>query len=188
LLYRSLLESNLAPLVLLSLLANCFLVAPLLKIGLGQPPQEASTDQKHPVLLGGMTVLAILLVIFGLHPPLLGLLIGAQSALAAWPSLPDLIYAPGVSLSGVSLVATLLSLAMGYVLYSRGELIVARAGVSLETVQIVARMDWLFRALEWTEHRTASMLESSGRFFEGARSPGWILVFATLVALLLLSS
>lgn len=85
-------------------------------------------------------------------------------------------------------MATLLSLAMGYVLYSRGELIVARAGVSLETVQIVARMDWLFRALEWTEHRTASVLELSGRFFEGARSPGWILVFATLVALLLLSS
>jgi multicomponent Na+:H+ antiporter subunit A len=188
LLYRSLLESNLAPLVLLSLLGNCFLVAPLLKMGLGQPPQEASTDQKHPVLLGSMTVLAILLVIFGLHPPLLGLLMGAQSAPAAWPNLPDLIYAPGVSLSTVLLVATLFSLAMGYVLYSRGELIVARAGVSLETVQIIARMDWLFRALEWTEHRTASMLELSGRFFEGARSPGWMLVFATLVALLLLSS
>jgi formate hydrogenlyase subunit 3/multisubunit Na+/H+ antiporter MnhD subunit len=188
LLYRSLLESNLAPLVLLSLLANCFLVAPLLKMGLRQGAEEASQGQIHPVLLGSMTVLAILLVIFGLYPPLLGLLMGAESALAAWPNLPDLIYAPGVPLSAVPLVATLLSLAIGYVMYSKGELIVARAGVSLETVQIVARMDWLFRALYWAGHWAASMLELSGRFFEGARSPGWMLVFATLVALLLLSS
>ena len=188
LLYRSLLESNLAPLVLLSLLANCFLVAPLLKMGLAQPQQEASTGRMPPILLGSMTVLAILLVIFGLHPPLLGLLTGPQSALAAWPTLADLIYAPGVSLSAILLVGTLLSLAIGYVLYSRGELIVARAGVFLETVQMVARMDWFLRALDWTEHRATSMLELSGRFFEGARSPGWILVFATLVALLLLSS
>jgi len=188
LLYRSLLESNLAPLVLLSLLANCFLVAPLLKMGLAQPQQEASTGRMPPILLGSMTVLAILLVIFGLHPPLLGLLTGPQSALAAWPTLADLIYAPGVSLSAILLVGTLLSLAIGYVLYSRGELIVARAGVFLETVQMVARMDWFLRALDWTTHRATSMLELSGRFFEGARSPGWILVFATLVALLLLSS
>ena len=67
-------------------------------------------------------------------------------------------------------------------------MIVARAGVFLETVQMVARMDWFLGALDWTEHRATSMLELSGRFFEGARSPGWILVFATLVALLLLSS
>jgi formate hydrogenlyase subunit 3/multisubunit Na+/H+ antiporter MnhD subunit len=188
LLYRSLLESNLAPLVLISLLANCFLVAPLLKMGLAQLQQGANTGPMYPVLLGSMTVLAILLVIFGLHPPLLGLLTGAQSALAAWPTLPDLIYAPGASWSAVLLVGTLLSLAIGYVLYSRGELIVARAGVFLEMVQMVARMDWLLRALDWTAHRVTSMLELSGRFFEGARSPGWILVFATLVALLLLSS
>jgi multicomponent Na+:H+ antiporter subunit A len=188
LLYRALLESNLAPLVLLSLLANCFLVAPLLKVGLGQLPQAEGKGQMHPVLLGSMAVLAILLVIFGLHPPLLGVLMGAQSALAPWPNLSDLIYEPGTSSSAVLLVATLLSLATGYVLYSRGELIVARAGVSLETVQIVARMDWLFRALGWTEHRTAWIIERSGRFFEGSRSPGWILLFATLVALLLLSS
>jgi multicomponent Na+:H+ antiporter subunit A len=188
LLYRSLLESHLAPLVLLSLVANCFLVAPLLKMGLGQPPQEASTRQKYPVLLGSMTVLALFLIIFGLHPPLLGFLTGAQSALAAWPNLGDLVYAPGVPLATVSLVATLVSLAMGYLMYSRGELIVVRAGVSLETVQVIARMDWFYRALDWMGQRTRSMLELSGRFFEGARSPGWILVFATLVAVLLLST
>jgi multicomponent Na+:H+ antiporter subunit A len=188
LLYRSLLESNLAPLVLISLVANCFLVAPLLKMSLARPKQDDSTGQTHPVLLGIMTVVAILLVVFGLHPPLLGLLTGAQSALAAWPTLPDLLYAPGESWSTILLVGTLLSLAMGYVLYSKGELIVARAGVFLETVQMVARMDWFLRALDWTTLRVTSIVELFGRFFEGARSAGWILVFATLVALLLLSS
>jgi hypothetical protein len=135
-----------------------------------------------------MTVLALVLMIFGLHPPLLGLLTGAQSALAAWPSLGELIYAPEVPSSTVSLVAILLSLVMGYLMYSRGELLVARAGVSLETVQIVARMGWFYRALNWTVHVTTSVFELAGRFFEGGRSPGWILVFATLVALLLLST
>jgi hypothetical protein len=65
---------------------------------------------------------------------------------------------------------------------------VARAGVFLETVQMVARMDWFLRALDWTTLRVTSIVELFGRFFEGARSAGWILVFATLVALLLLSS
>jgi len=187
LLYRSLLESNLAPLVLISLLANCFLVAPLLKLGLAQPQQGASAGPMYPVLLGMITVLTILLVSFGLHPPLLGVLTGAQSALAAWPTLADLINAPGQSVSAL-VVGTLLSLAIGYVLYSKGELIVTRAGVFLETVQLVARMDWFLRALVWTTDRATSVVELFGRFFEGARSPGWILVFATLVALLLLSS
>jgi multicomponent Na+:H+ antiporter subunit A len=187
-LYLSLLESHLAPLVLLSLVANCFLAAPLLKMGLGQPLRKAGAGQKRPVLLGSMTVLASLLVIFGLHPPLLGLLMGARSAPAAWPSLADLIYTPGAPSSTLLLVAALVSLGMGYLMYRKGELIVARAGVSLETVQAVARMDWLYATLDWVVRRITSALESFGRFFEGARSSGWILLFATLVALLLLSS
>jgi multicomponent K+:H+ antiporter subunit A len=188
LLYQSLVESNLAPLVLLSLVANSLLVAPLLKIVLARPAQDEDQGVMNPVVLGSMTILALLLVVFGLHPPLLGLVVGAQSALAAWPDLPALVYSPATPLSSIESLATLLSLAAGYLVYRSGKVIVERAGISLETVQSVARMDWLFGALAWSGRRVASVLELGGRFFEGTRSTGWILVFATLVALLLLTS
>jgi formate hydrogenlyase subunit 3/multisubunit Na+/H+ antiporter MnhD subunit len=188
LLYQLLVESHLAPLVLLSLLANGFLVAPLLKMGLEQPKQDADRGLMRPVVLGSMTVLAIALVVFGLHPPLLDLVVGAQSTLAAWPDLPSLVYSPTTALLSAQLVATLLSLAAGYLMYRRGKVIVERAGISLETVQSVARMDWLFSALDWSGQRAASILELVASFFEETHSTGWILVFATLVALLLLTS
>jgi len=188
LLYQSLVESNLAPLVLLSLLANSFLVAPLLKMGLEQPAQDGDQGVMNPVVVASMTILAIPLVVFGLHPPLLGLVVGAQSALAACPDLLGLVYSPTTPLPSVQFAATLLSLAGGYLLYRRGKVIVERAGISLETVQSVARMDWLFSALDWSGQRASSILELVGSFFEGTHSPGWILVFATLVALLLLTS
>lgn len=188
LLYQSLVESNLAPLVLLSLLANSFLVAPLLKMGLEQPAQDGDQGVMNPVVLVSMTILAIPLVVFGLHPPLLSLVVGAQSALAAWPDLVGLVYSSTTPLPSVQFAAALLSLAGGYLLYRRGKVIVERAGISLETVQSVARMDWLFSALDWSGQRASSILELVGSFFEGTRSPGWILVFATLVALLLLTS
>jgi multicomponent Na+:H+ antiporter subunit A len=188
LLYQSLMDSHLASLVLLSLLANSFLVAPLLKIGLEPPAQDADRGVIRPAVLGGMTVLAISLVVFGLHPPLLGLVVGAQSALAAWPDLLSLVYSPTTPLLSVQLAATLLSLAAGYLMYRRGKVIVERAGISLETVQSVARMEWLFSALDWSGQRVASILELVASFFEETHSTGWILVFATLVALLLLTS
>jgi formate hydrogenlyase subunit 3/multisubunit Na+/H+ antiporter MnhD subunit len=188
LLYQSLMDSHLASLVLLSLLANSFLVAPLLKIGLEPPAQDADRGVIRPAVLGGMTVLAISLVVFGLHPPLLGLVVGAQSALAAWPDLLSLVYSPTTPLLSVQLAATLLSLAAGYLMYRRGKVIVERAGISLETVQSVARMEWLFSALDWSGQRVASALELVASFFEETHSTGWILVFATLVALLLLTS
>jgi hypothetical protein len=84
-------------------------------------------------------------------------------------------------------LGNLLSLAAGYLLYRNGETIVARAGISLETLQTVAQMEWLFRAVDWTGQRAAAVLEQVAGFFEDTRSPGWILVFATLVTLLLLT-
>jgi formate hydrogenlyase subunit 3/multisubunit Na+/H+ antiporter MnhD subunit len=187
LLYQSLVESNLAPLILLSLLANSFLVAPLLKLGLEQPAPDEDPGVMRPLVLGSMTVLAVPLVVFGLHPPLLGLVVGAQSALAAWPDLSGLVYSSATPLPSVLLAATFLSLATGYVMYRSGKVIVERAGISLETLQSVARMDWLFTAFDWSGQRAASVLELVASFFEETHSTGWILVFATLVALLLLT-
>jgi formate hydrogenlyase subunit 3/multisubunit Na+/H+ antiporter MnhD subunit len=188
LLYQSLMESHLGPLILLSLVANSFLVAPLLKMGLEHPSQDDNQREVPPVLLGSITALAVLLVLFGVYPPLLGLFMGAQSALAAWPSLPSLVYSAQVPSSLVLSMATLLSLAAGYLLYRKGEAIVGRAGITLETLQVVARMEWLFRALRWAGQQAAYILEQVSSFLEGTRSPGWILLFATLVAVLLLST
>jgi hypothetical protein len=187
LLYRSMLESQLAPLILLSLLANSLVAAPCLKIGLGEPSEQAGGGELPARLLGGLTVLAVPLVLLGIHPPSLGLLMGPQSSLAAWPVLADLIYSAESSWPLILFLASLLSLSAGYLLYRNGGAIVARAGISLETLQAVAQMEWLYRALDWIWERAAFVVEQAAGFFEDTRSPGWILVFATLVALLLLT-
>ena len=83
---------------------------------------------------------------------------------------------------------TLVSLAAGYLMYRKGQVIVARAGLSLETLRTIAEMEWFFAAVNWTAERAALILEEAGSFFEERRSPGWIMVFATVAALLLLSS
>jgi hypothetical protein len=184
LLYTSLWESGLGPLVLLSLLGNSFLTAPLLKKGLESTSESASEGEGRLVIVAGMTALAVPLIILGVHPPLLRLLIGPQSA----PGLLDLIYSPDTSASPVLFAGTLVSLAVGYLMYRKGQFIVTRAGLSLETLHTIAEMEWFFVAVDWTAERVASILETVGGFFEERRSPGWILVFATLAALLLLSS
>jgi hypothetical protein len=153
-------------------------------------PTSPGTDQgaTRPLLLASMSGLAILLLILGLHPPLIGRMIGPPGGLSTLPALPDLIYSQEPSFSLVLLAGTLLSLLLGYLMYRKGETIVTKAGVSLETLQMIAEMGWLYRALDWTAQRTATSLEQLGGFFEGRHSLGWILLFATLVTLLLLSS
>jgi formate hydrogenlyase subunit 3/multisubunit Na+/H+ antiporter MnhD subunit len=188
LLYRSLAGSPLAPLILLSLLANALLVAPLLKIGLAGPEKETERDPAQPLLLAGLTVMAVPLLGLGLFPASLGRLLGLQSTLAPWPSLPELLYSPDSATTAFLAAATIASLGLGFVLYRKGQLIVSKAGTSLETLHTVAQMEWLLSALGWLTERGAALLEQGGGFFEGRRSAGWILVFGTLVALLLLSS
>lgn len=188
LLYESLWDLGLGPLILLSLLSNSFLLAPLSKMFL--EPTSPGTDQGaiRPLLLASMSGLAILLLILGLHPPLIGRMVGPPGGLSTLPALPDLIYSQEPSFSLVLLAGILLSLLLGYLMYRKGETIVTKAGVSLETLQMIAEMGWLYRALDWTAQRTATILEQLGGFFEGRHSLGWILLFATLVTLLLLSS
>ncbi len=188
LLYQSLWETRLGLVILLSLAANSFLLAPLLKMFLEHSPQASERGRVSPLLLAGMSALAIPLVILGLHPPLIGRLVRLQSTLPTLPPLPDLIYSAGPSFWLVMIAGTLLSLSLGYLMYRKGKVIVARAGISLQTLQMIAELDWLYRALGWTVQRVALMLEQAGGFFEERRSLGWILLFALLAALLLLSS
>jgi multicomponent Na+:H+ antiporter subunit A len=188
LLYASLGELGLGSLVVLSLVSNSFLAAPLLKKAL-EPAHESESDvQGNPVVLASMTILAIPVIVLGLHPLLLGRLMGSQSLLAAWPSLSELLYSPDSYVSLTLLAGTLLSLAAAYLMYRKGQVIVSRAGISLETLRVVAEMEWFFGALSWTVKRVTLILEAVGGFFEERRSPGWLLVFVTLAALLLLSS
>ncbi len=188
LLYQSLWETGLGPLILLSLVANSFLLAPLLKMFLERAPQASEQGAVSPLLLAGMSVLAIPLAILGLHPPLIGRLVRLQSALPALPPFPHLIYCTGPPFSFVGIAGVLLSLSLGYLMYRKGRIIVVRAGISLQTLQMIAEMAWLYRAVNWAVQRLASILEQLGGFFEERRSLGWILLSALLVALLLLSS
>ena len=188
LLYQSLWETGLGPLILLSLSANSFLLAPLLKMFLEHAPQASEQGRISPLLLGGMSALAIPLVILGLHPPLMGHLVRAQGAPSTLPSLPELLYSTEPSFSLAVIAAILLSFSLGYLMYRKGKIIVARTGISLQTLQVVAEMDWLYRAVGWTVQRVALILEQLGGFFEERRSLGWILLFALLVTLLLLSN
>jgi formate hydrogenlyase subunit 3/multisubunit Na+/H+ antiporter MnhD subunit len=188
LLYASLGESRLGCLIVLSLVSNSFLAAPLLKKGLEPARESESEGHGAPVVLAGMTALAIPIIVLGLHPPFLGHLMGSQSLLAAWPSLPELVYSPDRHVSLPLFVGTLVSLTAAYLMCRKGQFIVARTGISLETLRAIAEMEWFFGALAWTVQRLAVILETVGGFFEERRSSGWILVFATLAALLLLSS
>ncbi len=188
LLYQSLWETGLGPLIFLSLLASSFLLAPLLKMFLERAPQTGEQGRGSPLLLAGMNGLAIPLVILGLHPPLIGRLVSLQGTPTTLPALPDLLYSTGPSLWLPMIAGILLPLALGYLMYRWGKIIVARGGVSLQTFQMVAEMEWLYRAIGWTIQRVAAILEHLGGFLEERRSLGWILLFAVLVALLLLSS
>lgn len=188
LLYTALWEADLGPLILLSLLGSSFLVAPLLKKGLSEASQGESEGAGDPAFVASVSALAVPLIVFGAHPPLLGILIGLQSATGRWPGLVDLIYSPDTQVSLALFACTLVSLAAGYLMYRKGQVFVARAGVSLETLRMIAEMEWFFAAVSWTGERTALILEAAGSFFEERRSPGWIMVFATVAALLLLSS
>jgi multicomponent Na+:H+ antiporter subunit A len=187
-LFQSLWESGLGPLILVSLVANSLLLAPLLKMFLERAPQASERGRVSPLLLAGMSGLAVPLVILGLHPPLMGRLFRLQGALLTLPSLPDLISSTESSFMLVMIAGILLSLSLGYLMYLKGKVIVVRAGISLQTLQMIAEMEWLYRAVGWTVQRVALILEQLGGFFEERRSLSWILLFAVLVALLLLSS
>jgi len=188
LLFRSLIEAALGPLILLSLVGNSFLLSPLLKMFLEPVRQGSNQGPVRPLVLAVMTALAIPLVILGLHPPFVEVLVGQQSALSTIPPLPVLISSVEPPLSLALIGGILLSLTLGYLMYHKGEIIVARAGISLETLTKVANMDWLNSAVGWAVRWTTSILEQLGSLFEERRAVGWILLFATLVALLVLSS
>lgn len=188
LLFRSLIEAALGPLILLSLVGNSFLLSPLLKMFLEPVRQGSNQGPVRPLILAVMTALAIPLVILGLHPPFVEVLVGQQSALSTIPPLAVLISSVEPPLSLALIGGILLSLTLGYLMYHKGEIIVARAGISLETLTNVANMDWLNSAVGWAVRWTTSILEQLGSLFEERRAVGWILLFATLVALLVLSS
>ena len=188
LLFRSLIEAALGPLILLSLVGNSFLLSPLLKMFLEPVRQGSNQGPVRPLLLAVMTALAVPLVILGLHPPVVEVLVGQQSALSTIPPLPVLISSVEPPLSLALMGGILLSLTLGYLMYHKGEIIVARAGISLETLTKVAKMEWLNSAVGWAVRWTTSILEQLGSLFEERRAVGWILLFATLVALLVLSS
>ena len=188
LLFGSLIEAALGPLILLSLVGNSFLLSPLLKMFLEPVRQGSNQGPVRPLLPAVMTALAIPLVILGLHPPFVEVLVGQQSALSTIPPLPDLVSSVEPPLSLALIGGILLSLTFGYLMYHKGEIIVARAGISLETLTKVAKMEWLNSAVGWAVRWTTSILEQLGSLFEERRAVGWILLFATLVALLVLSS
>jgi formate hydrogenlyase subunit 3/multisubunit Na+/H+ antiporter MnhD subunit len=188
LLYGSLAESRLAPLVLVALLANSFMVPPLLKLGSTAAPVEGARDRFQFLKLAALTVTALPLVLFGLLPELAGRVLGMQSASAVWPTPLALVYSPGTISPTVLSVVTVGSLALGYLMYRHGSLMVDKAGDSLETLHTVAKIEWLYAGAGRTVEVVATVLENVGGFFEGRRSAGWILVFATLLGLLLLSS
>jgi hypothetical protein len=188
LLFRSLIEAALGPLILVSLVGNSFLLSPLLKMFLEPVRQESNQGPVRPLLLAVMTALAVPIVILGLHPPFVEVLVGQQSALSTIPPLPVLVSSVEPPLSLALIGGILLSLTLGYLMYHKGEIIVARAGISLETITKVAKMNWLNSAVGWAVRWTTSILEQLGSLFEERRAVGWILLFATLVALLVLSS
>lgn len=187
-LYQLLLDSGLGAVVVLSLLANSWLLAPLLKMFVAPVSKASGAGKTRSLALPVMTGLAVTVVIMGLYPALVGDLAGLHGTPSALLASPVPIPSPESGFSLLLPVGMLLSLMLGYFMYLKGTTIVARAGTSLETLDMVARVEWFYSAVGWTAERLASTLQEFGEFFEGRKSLAWILLFATLVTLLLLSS
>lgn len=183
-LYRSLLAQGQPYLWGLSVVANAVLFAALFRIGsdlLSVPSNKTALSEWAtwgPYLAGAM-ILAIPLVLLGIHPPL-------ASFLAADIDLPaavELIGRADIALWAV----LLLPLVGGYLLHRGQKAILERFATFWGGVGALLRLDWLHRWLWRVGWGIGAVLRGLAQVTEGEGYLGWTLLLA-FIAFLLLSS
>ena len=177
-LYHFLLTGGNLAFLALSLLAETLLLAALLKmwsaISIRVFPPELAYARSSVV---GAALLAVPVLILGLHPPVLRSLIVAVS----FPTLADLLRSTSV----VQWVALFLPLLGGYLLHRHRRRIFDPVKTLWLKLAAVLSLEWLYSLLGQIVAGAASALRIAGRVSEGGEYLGWIVVMGLLAFLFL---
>ena len=177
-LYHSLLTGGNLAFLALSLLAETFLFAALLRlwavVSIRVFPSEFAYQKSSVV---GAALLAAPLLILGLHPSVLGTLMEAVS----FPTLADLLRSTSV----VQWVALFLPLLGGYLVHRHRRRIFDPVKTLWLKLAAVLSLEWLYSLLGQIVAGAASALRIAGRVSEGGEYLGWIVVMGLLAFLFL---
>ncbi|MFQ5813294.1 MAG: hypothetical protein ACE5I2_08930 [Anaerolineae bacterium] len=184
-LYHSLLTGGHLAFLALSLLAETFLFAALLRmwsvVSIRVFPPEFAYQRSSVV---GAALLAAPVLILGLHPPVLRSL----TEVAHFPTLADLLRSTAI----VQWAAFILPLLGGYLLHSEAfrryrQRIFDPVEPLWLKLTMILRLEWLYSLLGQVAAGAAGTLRIAGRVSEGRGYLGWIAVVGLLAFLLLRS-
>lgn len=177
-LYHSLLTGGHLAFLALSLLAETFLLAALLRmwsvVSIRVFPSEFAYTRSSLV---SAALLAAPITILGLHPPVLRLLIEAVSLL----TLAGLLR----STTLVQWAAFFLPLLGGYLLHRHRQRVFDPLEPSWSKLTTALGLEWLYRLIGQIVAGAAAALQTVGRVSEGKGYLGWIAVVGLLTLLLL---
>ena len=176
--YHFLLKDGHLVYLALSLLAETFLFAALLRmwsaISIHVFPAEFAYERSSVV---GAALLAVPVLILGLHPPVLRPLMEAVT----FPRLADLLRSTTI----VQWAALFLPLLGGYLLQRHRQRIFDPVEALWLKLTAVLRLEWLYGLLGQIAGGAAGALRIAGRVSEGRGYLGWIVVVGLLAFLLL---
>ena len=176
--YHSLLTGDHLAFLALSLLAETFLFAALLRmwavVSIRVFPSEFAYQRSSVV---GAALLAVPILILGLHPPVLTSLMQAVS----FPTLASLLRSTTI----VQWAAFVLPVLGGYLLQHHRQRIFDPVGVFWLKLMTALRLEWLYSLLGQIIHGAVGALRIVGRVSEGGGYLGWIAVVGLLAFLFL---
>lgn len=177
-LYHSLLTGSHLAFLALSLLAETFLFAALLRmwssVSINPSPSEVAYERLSVV---GAALLAAPVLILGLHPPVLGRLI----EVVPFPTLVGLLRSTTIA----RWVAFFLPPLGGYLLQRHRQRIFDPIEIFWLKLSTALRLEWLYSLLGQIATGAAGTLEIVGRVSEGKGYLSWIAVMGLLVFLFL---
>ncbi|MEE8162662.1 MAG: proton-conducting transporter membrane subunit [Anaerolineae bacterium] len=177
-LYHSLLTGSHLAFLALSLLAEIFLFAALLRmwsvVSINPSPSELGYERLSVV---GAALLAAPILILGLHPPVLGRLI----EVVPFPTLVGLLRSTTIA----RWVAFFLPPLGGYLLQRHRQRIFDPIEIFWLKLSTALRLEWLYSLLGQIVTGAAGTLEIVGRVSEGKGYLSWIAVMGLLVFLFL---
>ncbi|MBL7183652.1 MAG: hypothetical protein ISS50_04290 [Anaerolineae bacterium] len=177
-LYHSLLTGGHLAFLALSLLAETFLFAALLRMWSAISIHVFLAEfayQRSSVV--GAALLAAPVLILGLHPPVLGLLMEA----ASFPTVADLLR----STTMVQWATLFLPLLGGYLLQRHRQRIFDPVAPLWLKLMTALRLEWLYGLISQIIDGAAGALRIAGRVSEGGGYLGWIAVLGLLAFLFL---
>jgi formate hydrogenlyase subunit 3/multisubunit Na+/H+ antiporter MnhD subunit len=178
-LYRSLFALGQPYLWGLSMVADAVLFAALFRIGSDHSPFSIlhSPFSLWVPHLAGVIILAVPLVLLGVHPPLASFL----AADIDLPAAAELINRADIALWA----ALLLPLVGGYLLHRGQKATLERSAAFWKNLAALLGLDWLHRSLWKVGWGIGAVLRGLARVTEGEGYLGWTLLLAFIVFLLL---